>query len=62
MKNEGDENMLSLQIEIFLLMLMGYVLAKKGYFSKQTRTQLTNIVLMVILPCAIVKSFQVDIQ
>ena len=54
--------MLSLQIEIFLLMLMGYVLAKKGYFSKQTRTQLTNIVLMVILPCAIVKSFQVDIE
>lgn len=54
--------MLSLQIEIFLLIMVGYVLAKKGYFSKQTRTQLTNIVLMVILPCAIVKSFQVDIE
>ena len=54
--------MISLQIEIFLLIAVGYILAKKGYFDKTTRTQLTNIVLMVILPCSIVKSFQIEMN
>lgn len=54
-------NMISLQIEIFLLMAIGYILAKKGYFDKKTRTQLSNIVLMVILPCSIIKSFQIEL-
>lgn len=54
--------MISLQIEIFLLMAVGYILAKTGYFNKNTRTQLTNIVLMVILPCSIVKSFEIDLN
>lgn len=53
--------MISLQIEIFLLMAIGYVLAKKGYFSKETRSQLTNIILMIILPCSIIHSFEIDI-
>lgn len=52
--------MIELQVEIFLLMAVGYILAKKGYFSRETRTQLSNMVLMVILPCSIVKSFQID--
>lgn len=54
--------MLSLQIEIFLLMAIGYVLAKKGYFSKETRSQLTNIILMIILPCSIIHSFEIDLS
>lgn len=53
--------MIGLQIEIFLLMAVGYILAKKGYFDKNTRTQLTNIILTVILPCSIVKSFQMEV-
>lgn len=52
--------MISLQIEIFLLIVVGYLLAKFGYFDKNTRTQLTNIILTVILPCSIVKSFQME--
>lgn len=54
--------MLSLQIEIFLLMAIGYILAKRGYFSKETRSQLTNIVLMIILPCSIIHSFEIDLS
>lgn len=53
---------INLQIEIFILLIIGFVLAKKGYFSKETQTQLTNIVLMVVLPCSIVNSFQIDID
>ena len=44
---------INLQIQIFLLLALGYILTKKGYFSKQTRTQLTNIVLMIVLPCSV---------
>lgn len=54
--------MISLQIETFLLMAVGYILAKKGYFNKETRIQLTNIVLMIILPCSIIKSFQIEMN
>lgn len=54
--------MISLQIEIFLLMAVGYILAKKGYFNKETRIQMTNIVLMIILPCSIIKSFQIEMN
>lgn len=54
--------MLSLQIEIFLLMFIGYFLAKQGYFSKETRTQLTNIILLLVLPCSIIRSFEIDLN
>lgn len=52
---------INLQIQIFLLLALGYILTKKGYFSKQTRTQLTNIVLMIVLPCSIIMSFQMKL-
>ena len=51
----------NLQIQIFLLLAVGYILAKKNFLSKETRTQMTNIVLMVMLPCSIVMSFQIDL-
>lgn len=54
--------MLSLQIQIFVLLGIGFVLAKKGMFSKATQNQLTNIVFLVILPAAIVKSFQIELD
>ena len=53
--------MLDLQLEIFLLILAGFVLAKLGYFSKQTRKQLTNIVLCLVLPCATIQSFEIKV-
>lgn len=53
---------INLQIEIFILLAIGYILSKKGYFDKHTQTQLTNIILIIILPCSIIKSFQMDIN
>ena len=53
--------MASLQIQIFLLLVVGYLLAKNGYFDKETRKQVTNIILTVVLPCAIIKSFQLEL-
>ncbi len=54
--------MISLQIQILILFVIGYLLSKKGYFSKQTRTQLTNMVIMIFLPCSIVKSFIMELN
>lgn len=51
--------MMTLQVEIFLLMAVGYVLAGTGHFDKKTRSQVTDIVIFVILPCSIVRSFQI---
>ncbi|MDD8048152.1 MAG: AEC family transporter [Thomasclavelia sp.] len=52
---------LNLQIEIFLLLFIGYILSKLGLFSKTTRAQLTSITLSVILPAAIIESFDMDL-
>ena len=54
--------MAGLQIEIFLLMAIGWWMGKTGRLSKQTRSQLTDLVIMVILPCAIIRSFQMDLS
>ncbi len=54
--------MISLQIQIFILMAIGYILTKRGHFSKSTRGQLTNIVFLVILPSAIIRSFQIELD
>ena len=51
---------LQLQIQLFLLVAIGYLLSKKGMLSKDTRKQLTDLVIYVVLPCNIVQSFQID--
>lgn len=50
-----------LQIEIFLLILVGYFCAKKGWLTKQAQSQISNLILMIFLPCSIIKSFQIDL-
>lgn len=57
----GDK-MISLQLELFLLILVGYILSKNGMFSASTRKQLTSIVLTIVLPCATIESFMMDID
>ena len=52
-------NMIELQIEILLLIAIGYILRKTGRISLSTRKQLTSIVLSVVLPAAIISSFQI---
>lgn len=53
-------SIINLQVEIFILIVIGYYLAKKGIFSKETQSQMSNMVLKIFLPCSIIKSFQID--
>jgi hypothetical protein len=53
---------LHLQLQLFLLVAIGYGLSKKGMLSKSTRKQLTDLVIYVVLPCNIVQSFQIDMS
>lgn len=55
-------SIINLQVEIFILILIGYYLAKKGLFSKETQSQMSNMVLTIFLPCSIIKSFQIDLN
>ena len=52
---------IQLQLQIFLLVAIGYLLSKLGMLVLVTRKQLTDLVIYVILPCNIVESFQVDL-
>ena len=54
--------MVSLQIQLFLLLAVGYVLGKLGRIASATREQLTDLILDVILPCTILSSFQMDLS
>lgn len=54
--------MINLQIEIFLLLLVGYFLGKKKMLNGSTRDQLTDIVVYIVLPCSILKSFEMDLS
>lgn len=53
--------MIDLQIEVFILIAIGFFLSKIGYFSTHTRKQLTNIVMYIVLPCTIIQSFEIDL-
>lgn len=55
----GFMQMIELQIEIVLLIAIGYILRKTGMLSLSTRKQLTSIVLSVVLPASIIASFQI---
>ncbi len=54
--------MINLQIEIFLLIIVGLILSKTGLMSSLTRKQLTKIVLTIVLPCSIIQSFEIDVD
>lgn len=51
--------LLSLQGTIFLLMLAGLVMKKTGIVGNEGQKNLTDVVLNLILPCNIVRSFQI---
>lgn len=53
-------DILHLQIQLFLLVAIGYFLSKKGMLSKTTRKQMTDLVIYVVLPCNIIQSFQIE--
>lgn len=43
---------------IVLLMLVGYVLAKTGLIDEKTTKQMTNVVLMIVVPCVLIEAYQ----
>ncbi|NMM63376.1 AEC family transporter [Clostridium sp. P21] len=51
---------LNLQLQIFTLTAIGFYLGKKGYISKETRSQFINLMFSIILPCNIINSFQIE--
>lgn len=55
-------NVFDLQIQIFLLLCIGYYLGYKGKINKNTRDQLTDLIIMIVLPCSILASFQIELS
>lgn len=55
-------NLFEMQIMIFLLTIVGFFISKKNILDKIGRKQLTNIVVMVVLPCNIVYSFLIEMD
>ncbi|WP_273235489.1 AEC family transporter [Ileibacterium valens] len=54
-------NIISLQIEIFILIFVGYVLSKFQVIDIRLRKGLSNLVLKVVLPASIIQSLFVVI-
>lgn len=54
------EQLMILQGTMFLLIFIGWFLLKYNIITKQGQENLTNLVIYLILPCNIVKSFLID--
>lgn len=54
------EELLSLQGSIFLLMIAGLVMKKTGIVGETGQKNMTDLVLNLILPCNIIRSFQIE--
>lgn len=53
--------MLDLELEILCLLGIGIWIEKKGMLSAQTVSQLTDFVVDIVLPCAIVSLFEMKL-
>lgn len=53
----GTSELIALQLRMFLLMLLGLFFRKKNIITVQGKKDLTDLVIYLILPCNIVKSF-----
>lgn len=54
------QQLLILQGTMFLLIFIGWILIKYKVITKQGQENLTNLVIYLILPCNIIKSFLID--
>lgn len=54
--------MLNQVVVLFLLMAVGYILTKKGVIDKKGSDQMTTLLSYVVLPCAILYSFQMEFK
>ena len=55
----GTSELISLQLRMFIIMLVGLFFRKKNIISGEGKKTLTDLVLYLILPCNIVKSFMI---
>lgn len=55
-------SIIAIQIEIIILVAVGFFAAKKGIFSPEARRDMTNLVIYVILPCNIFHSFETSLS
>ena len=56
----GTAELISLQLRMFLVMLTGLLFRKKNLISKEGKKNLTDLVIYLILPCNIVRSFMIE--
>lgn len=56
----GTTELISLQLRMFLIMLVGLFFRKKNIISEKGKKDLTDLVIYLILPCNIVKSFLIE--
>ena len=56
----GTAELISLQLRMFLIMLLGLIFRKKNLISAEGKKNLTDLVIYLILPCNIVKSFMIE--
>ena len=47
-------------IELFIMILMGFIIVKAGIVKDEDSKVLSKIVLYLIIPCVIINAFQVD--
>ena len=47
-------------LELFLMILMGYVIVKTGLLKDEDSKVISKIVLYLIIPCVIINAFQVE--
>lgn len=55
-------NLIDLQIEIFILIFIGYILRKLNIISKENRKSVTDLVIDIILPANIICSFMIEMN
>lgn len=56
----GTSELISLQLRMFIVMLVGLFFRKKNMITAEGKKTLTDLVIYLILPCNIVKSFMIE--
>ena len=56
----GTSELISLQLRMFIVMLVGLFFRKKNIITAEGKKTLTDLVIYLILPCNIVKSFMIE--
>lgn len=65
LERQGDSMQISILLmeqifELFLMILMGFIIVKAGIVKEEDSKVLSKIVLYLIIPCVIINAFQVD--